>query len=255
MEHVEIKSGELWLARRDQMKMYMVDFGKSKVRAELAISEAAQREYKILNGTVSLNPLELFRNRPVFIDTWNENEKEAERQMRVRDKRNPGPGNSPRIPTGYNAFQLFTRIEQAPNPACRVTLDTEKDAFGVPRSVLHWELGSLEKRSIRKIAELIGQECGRSGSGRVKILDYLQDENDQSWPSFTGGGWHHMGTTRMSDDPKTGVVDPNCKVHGIDNLYMAGSSCYVTAGAPNPTFTLVALTLRLSDHIKNRITR
>jgi choline dehydrogenase-like flavoprotein len=62
-----------------------------------------------------------------------------------------------------------------------------------------------------------------------------------------------MGTTRMSSNPKEGVVDANCKVHGISNLYMAGSSCYVTAGAVNPTLTLLALTIRLSDHVKQQI--
>jgi choline dehydrogenase-like flavoprotein len=251
MEHVEIKSGELWLPELNALKMYMIDFGKTKVRAELAIHPRVQASYRILNGTVSLSPLELAKYRPSYIETWNENEKEAEKKMR-------DPGTNARLRrlnTGkeYKAFQMFTRVEQSPNPASRVTLDSEKDALGVPRSMLHWELGSLEKRSIRKIHEIIGQECGRSGIGRVKLLDYLWDEADQSWPSFTGGGWHHMGTTRMSDDPKQGVVDPHCKVHGIDNLYMAGSSCYVTAGAPNPTLTLVALSLRLSDHLKSRI--
>ncbi len=59
-----------------------------------------------------------------------------------------------------------------------------------------------------------------------------------------------MGTTRMSDDPKTGVVDAQCKVHGIANLFVAGSGCYATSGAPNPTLTLTALSLRLSDHVK-----
>jgi choline dehydrogenase-like flavoprotein len=154
---------------------------------------------------------------------------------------------------GYKAFQLFTRMEQAPNPASRVMLDTEKDSLGMPRAMLHWELTALEKRSLRKIYETIGREFGRAGLGRVQLMDYIQDEKDESWPSFTGGGWHHMGTTRMSDDPKNGVVDANCKVHGIANLYMAGSSCYVTAAAPNPTLTLVALTLRLSDHLKIKL--
>jgi choline dehydrogenase-like flavoprotein len=84
-------------------------------------------------------------------------------------------------------------------------------------------------------------------------MEYLQDDNDNTWPSFTGGGWHHMGTTRMGHDPKTSVVDANCKVHGIANLYMAGASCYVTAAAPNPTLTLVALTIRLADHLKQKI--
>jgi choline dehydrogenase-like flavoprotein len=81
-------------------------------------------------------------------------------------------------------------------------------------------------------------------------MDYLQDAYDHSWPGFTSGGWHHMGTTRMSDDPQTGVVDPNCKLHGASNLFIAGGSCFVTAAAPNPTLTIVALSLRLADHLK-----
>jgi choline dehydrogenase-like flavoprotein len=108
----------------------------------------------------------------------------------------------------------------------------------------------LEKKSIRKIYELIGQQAGRDGIGRVKLMEYLRDENDNSWPSFTGGGWHHMGTTRMSDEPKEGVVDRNCRVHDISNLFIAGASCYATSAAPNPTLTLITLTIRLSDHIK-----
>lgn len=84
-------------------------------------------------------------------------------------------------------------------------------------------------------------------------MEYLQDEKDFSWPNFTGGGWHHMGTTRMSENPKDGVVDKDCKVHGIANLHVAGASCYVTAAACNPTLTVVALSLRLSDKIKSLV--
>jgi len=125
----------------------------------------------------------------------------------------------------------------------------------MPRAMLNWQLTPLEKNSLRMINTIIGQEAGRVSMGRVKAYDYLQDEKDESWPSFTGGGWHHMGTTRMTDDRKQGVVDSNCRVHGIDNLYIGGSSCYVTAGAVNPTLTLIAFTLRLSDHIKERMTK
>jgi choline dehydrogenase-like flavoprotein len=153
----------------------------------------------------------------------------------------------------HKEYELFTRIEQAPNLESRVTLDKETDALGVPRASLHWILTPLEKRSLRKIYELIGQQVGRAGIGRIKMMDFLKDEKDNSWPSFAGGGWHHMGTTRMSNDPREGVVDANCKVHGIDNLFVAGSSCYTTAAAPNPTLTLIALTLRLSDHVKIRM--
>jgi choline dehydrogenase-like flavoprotein len=116
--------------------------------------------------------------------------------------------------------------------------------------MLHWALTPLEKRSIREIYKLIGKELGTINKGRVRLMEYLRDENDNSWPEFTGGGWHHMGTTRMSDNPKQGVVDANCKVHGINNLFVAGAACYATAGAPNPTLTLVALTIRLADHLK-----
>ena len=108
----------------------------------------------------------------------------------------------------------------------------------MPRGTLHWELTPLEKYSIRKIHELLGQQVGRAGVGRVRLHDFLQNEKDTSWPEWTGAGWHHMGTTRMGTDPKQSVVDANCKVHGMANLYCAGSSCYTTAAAVNPTLTL-----------------
>ena len=253
MEHVEIRSGELWLTRPDPMKLYMMDFGVTKARAELAVAAEKQREFTILNGTVSLMPLNVAKKIKPAIASWS-----AEDPRKSLDqyfgsiskafKETPGaPGEM------NQSFQLFTRIEQAPNPASRVTLENEKDALGMPRASLHWELTPLEKRSIRKIYELLAQQLGSAGAGRVKLLDYLVDEKDEHWPDFTGGGWHHMGTTRMHEDPRLGVVDADCRVHGISNLYVAGSSCFTTAGAVNPTLSIVALTLRLSDHLKQKI--
>jgi choline dehydrogenase-like flavoprotein len=249
MEHLEIKSAELWLAKPELLKLYAIDYGKTKARAELAISEEKQREFKILNGTASFTPLDIARKQPAFIDMWTADTAQTKKNMEKFDEAEK-KGSSK---NGYRSFQLFTRIEQAPNPNSRITLDTAQDALGVPRSILHWELTPLEKRSIRTIYELIGQQLGIASKGRIRLMEYLQDKNDNSWPEFTGGGWHHMGTTRMSNDPKLGVVDANCKVHGINNLFVAGSSCYVTAGAPNPTLTLVALALRLSDYLKSRV--
>ena len=110
-------------------------------------------------------------------------------------------------------------------------------------------LGSLEKRSIRTFYELLGREVGRTGTGRVQIQDWLLD-GDDSWPAFVSGGWHHMGTTRMHPDPKQGVVDVNCRVHGLGNLYIAGAAVFPTAGSANPTLTLISMSLRLSDHLK-----
>jgi choline dehydrogenase-like flavoprotein len=154
---------------------------------------------------------------------------------------------------GFKVFELKTRIEQAPNPDSRITLSGDKDALGMRRAQLHWELTPFEKYSTRTLYQLIGQQVGQAAVGRIRLMDYLWDPEDKTWPDFTGGGWHHMGTTRMSDDPKTGVVDPNNKLHGVSNLYIAGASCFVTAGAPNPTLTITALSLRLSEHLKKVI--
>ena len=78
-------------------------------------------------------------------------------------------------------------------------------------------------------------------------------EDDSEWPSDMRGDQHHMGTTRMQRDPRMGVVDENCRVHGVANLYVAGCSVFPTGGTFNPTLTIVALALRLADHIKERL--
>ncbi|HET9826552.1 MAG TPA: GMC family oxidoreductase [Chitinophagaceae bacterium] len=252
MEHLEVKSGELRLEKPFPMKLYNFDFGVTKTRAELAISEQQQTQHKILNGTMSLTPMPIANRIVPVIDIWNNKDPRKSADNLLNDFSSAGKEYDP-SKDDHGIYELFTRIEQAPNPNSRITLDREVDALGMPKSILHWELTPFEKRSIRKIHELLGQEIGKSGIGRVKMMDYLKDENDFSWPDFTGGGWHHMGTTRMSDDPKQGVVNANCQVHGIRNLYVAGASCNATAAAPNPTLTVVALTLRLSDHVKERM--
>jgi choline dehydrogenase-like flavoprotein len=249
MEHLEIKSAELWLHDAKKMNLYNMT---GKPRAELAITAQAQEKHKMLNGTASLSPLNFAKEVKPAIETWsNQDPRASEDQLHEEHKKVHDKRWLIRLTTElYKSYELFTRIEQYPNPNCRVTLDTEKDALGVPRAKLHWELSLLEKRSVRKLYQLIGEQVGMSGAGRVKMMDYLQDENDNNWPAFTGGGWHHMGATRMHDDPKKGVVDPNCRVHSMENLYIAGDSCFTTGGAVNPTLTIVALSIRLSDHLK-----
>jgi choline dehydrogenase-like flavoprotein len=145
---------------------------------------------------------------------------------------------------------MFTRQEQAPNPDSRVLLSTEKDALDMPQADLQWRMTPIDKRSIRVFYEVLAQELGRAKLGRVRLGDWLLDGDDLAWPTHLSGGWHNMGTTRMNADPKQGVVDANSKVHGISNLFVAGGSVYPTGGAVNPTLTLVALSLRLADHLK-----
>lgn len=145
------------------------------------------------------------------------------------------------------AVFFMNEVEQAPNPNSRVRLGEERDALGMRRVRLEWRLSSIDKRSIRRAHVILGRELGRAGLGRLQLM--LSDDEYQ-WPAEMAGGRHHMGTTRMHRDPKLGVVDPDCRVHGIENLYVAGSSVFPTAGAANPTLTLVALALRLADHLK-----
>lgn len=253
MEHMQIKSAWLHLPSPNPLKLYNIDPGVTKMRCELAITRAMQEKHRILSGTASFTPIGIARNAKASIETWSN---EDPRKSLDSFRRSSAAARKKAAATagGTNTYMLSTRIEQAPNPMSRVTLDTAKDALGMPRPILHWELTPFEKRSTRTIYELIGQQVGAAGVARLQLMDHLQDPNDHSWPDFTSGGWHHMGTTRMSDDPRTGVVDANCKIHGIANLFVAGGSCFVTAAAPNPTLTITALSLRLSDHLKKLYT-
>jgi len=133
--------------------------------------------------------------------------------------------------------------QQAPNPDSRVTLGDERDALGVPRLKMDWRLSDFDRHSADRTLRLLAQELGRIGLGRMKLAFKDWD------PDFYYGN-HHMGTTRMSDDPRTGVVDADCRVHGVPNLYVAGSSVFTTSGNATPTLTIVALALRLADHLK-----
>jgi choline dehydrogenase-like flavoprotein len=252
MDHLEVITSDLFMPVERPIKLYYPwVYSNTKVRAELAVTESKQAQLKILNGTASLMPLEVSSNKPPNIDTFSDN---AEATVQMWDEMNNQRGKADfGKPNNYERreFELFTRMEQSPNPDSRILLDKEKDELGVPRANLDWRLSAIDKRGIRLLQEIIGEEVGRSEIGRIRLKEWLRDEsNNSDWTPALGGGWHNMGTTRMSDSPKTGVVDKNCKVFGLTNLYMAGSSCFTTSGAANPSLTLLALTCRLSKHLK-----
>ena len=119
--------------------------------------------------------------------------------------------------------------QQAPNPDSRVTLGEERDALGVPRLKMDWRLSDFDRHSADRTLRLLAQELGRIGLGRMKLAF-------KDWESDFYYGNHHMGTTRMSDDPRTGVVDADCRVHGVPNLYVAGSSVFTTSGSTCNSF-------------------
>lgn len=159
-----------------------------------------------------------------------------------------------RAALGMRRLYLMIRAEQAPNPDSRVTLCSERDALGMPRASLSWQLGEQDKRTIQVMVRLLDDELTRLGLGTVEASPWL-GETGNAWPvdptvgNHPIGGYHHIGTTRMSADPRHGVVDGNGRLHGYGNLFLAGSSVFATAGWANPTLTILALALRLGDHL------
>jgi len=147
-------------------------------------------------------------------------------------------------------FKIVTTQEQAPNPLSRVTLSTERDAIGMPRPVLDWRLTDLDRHSITVAVDELARAFGGAHRGTLYApLDLAQ----RGWPADIPISWHHGGTTRMSAEPSQGVVDAEGRVHGMENLYVAGSSVFPTNGSGNPTLTIVALALRLADHLKEQL--
>jgi choline dehydrogenase-like flavoprotein len=149
---------------------------------------------------------------------------------------------------------LIVRGEQAPNPDSRVLLSTQRDALGVRRADLDWQLGEIDKRAAQALGEVFGTELQRQGRGSVTLSDWVH-EPGPAWPvdptvgNHPIAGYHHLGGTRMGSDPRTSVVDADCRIHGYSNLYVAGSSVFSTSGWANPTLTIIALALRLADHL------
>ncbi|RMF11988.1 MAG: GMC family oxidoreductase [Alphaproteobacteria bacterium] len=159
---------------------------------------------------------------------------------------------------GKRQLGLIIRAEQAPNPESRVTLTRDTDALGMPRIQLDWQITDFDKDSARRMVEAFDAFLQRRGLGRVVKAPWLDDpakkwEFDPLVSMHPIGGYHHMGTTRMAATPDKGVVDPDCRVFGTDNLYVAGSSVFPTGGWANPTLMIAALSLRLGDHIAARL--
>lgn len=148
------------------------------------------------------------------------------------------------------------RAEQSPNPDSRVILSGERDRTGMPRVRLDWRLNRLDVESARGLVEGLGEAVAREGLGTVEPAPWLSGEaweTDELVSAHPVGGFHHMGTTRMADSPGKGVTDGWGKVHGLPNLYIAGSSLFPTSGWANPTLTIIALSLRTADRIADTL--
>ena len=155
------------------------------------------------------------------------------------------------IPRKLSALELNCAVEQRPDPDSRVTLSDRLDRHGTPLSRVHWRVNEHEQETVRRTAKLVCAELARLGLPKPTLADWVRDGAPFP-PSFRDNA-HHIGTTRMSDDPRAGVVDTDCQVHGVKGLYVAGSSVFPTAGHANPTQMIVALAVRLADTLKKMV--
>jgi choline dehydrogenase-like flavoprotein len=156
-------------------------------------------------------------------------------------------------PVSVGVPNLGIGCEQEPNPQSRVSLSDQTDSLGMPRTVLEWRLSGSEIRTIERFVKVLASEWKRLGLADVGETDVPVQEREHGKNRDLIDASHHIGTTRMGDDPKTSVTDSRCRVHGYDNLYIGGSSLFPTGGFSNPTLTAIALCLRTSDELKDRL--
>lgn len=142
---------------------------------------------------------------------------------------------------------LVLMLEQEPNPESRIMLAKDRDALGLRKVCLDWRFTDADRRTIRRSLEIFAEGFRASGIGTIAPYEGVLDG---SWSQRPRWVWHHMGATRMGTDARRSVVDPNLKVHGVHNLFVVGSSVFPSSPGHTPTVTVVALAIRLAEHLK-----
>ena len=149
-------------------------------------------------------------------------------------------------------MQIGLTSEQQPNRESRILLSEKVDALGIPRANVRWRLTELTLHTIREYVQTLREQFRRAGIGEIEAEPWVFEDSAQ-WTSHVTDQFHHIGTTRMDDSPRAGVVDQNCQVHGIRNLYIGSSAVFPTSGHSNPTLTIIALCMRMADRLKREL--
>lgn len=255
MEHPYVIAGSAVLSRGDWSSDLYTQHkvGNRRLAGFLTLSPESQRENELLNFGMTLyrkgkaDTSNLLSDVVQGIEQDGETDSFSERLSAALANLADAAGDYYRDFWDEDAFHVMHWMETTPRRDNRVTLDSQTDALGMNRVRLHWNLSPDDIATMRRTYSLVGEALGRAGIGRLKVEF---DEGATSFGPSQGWGCHHIGTTRMHDDATQGVVDRDCRVHGVANLFIAGSSVFPTSGAANPTLTLVALALRLADHVK-----
>jgi choline dehydrogenase-like flavoprotein len=149
---------------------------------------------------------------------------------------------------------LAALSEMAPDPDSRISLSDVRDQLGMRRTRIDWRIGDLERRTASEYIRAIASEFGRLGAGSYDLKQAAILDDERAWVRMATDNSHHMGTTRMHDSDKLGVVDSNCQVHGVDNLYIGSSAVFPSSGSSYPTLTILALCIRVADRLKDLLT-
>ena len=203
------------------------NFATAQIRATLAPTDAFKRARKVLGSLTTIET-------PVEMDDLAKAAVVTAAEAVGADASNA------------KAFSIGCGLELEPDPERRFTLTHDRDALGMQRLKLTNRVSDADFQRYRDTMKELGRQLLAAGAGMIR-LNY---DTRAEWEAALDWGDHHLGTTRMHVDPKQGVVDADSKVHGLSNLFVAGSGVFPTYGASNPTLNLVALTLRLADHLK-----
>lgn len=207
-----------WKARREGKVVSLRDYSETGDDTDL------QNERKTLWGWIRLFGLILLHLPSVLRYV----------ASRLRD------GSAPPVTT----IRLRNFMEMEPDPEHRVTLGKKKDVYGQPLPLVQHETTKRDRRSLMALHDVLRQEVENTGLGRLET----DLEGADPWPVNLDAS-HHMGTTRMGVDPASSVVDRNGRLHSVENVYLAGASVFPSSGCANPTLTLVALSIRLAQHL------
>lgn len=204
------------------------------------LAEKTQRGEELLNASAVLR----YEGSPIHRKTWGLHppRRAPERIARF------AAGWQPRLYAPD--ISLHVDIEQVPDRESRVLLRPERDAIGLQKAALDWRINAIDRRTTAFLTEAVATWIERLGMGRVEAIPDLRQTGGLTGEHMLES-YHHLGATRMSASPETGVVNPDLKVHGLANLYVCGGSVLPTGGHANPTLTIVALALRLANHLSS----
>jgi choline dehydrogenase-like flavoprotein len=154
------------------------------------------------------------------------------------------------MPRRVGPVEMHMTLEQVPNPDSRVSLSDQRDAFGVPIPRIDWKISAMERCTGLTLGQAVDAALAGADLPRPALADWIRDNRPED-ATFLDVA-HPTGTTRMAHSAEDGVVDPDCRIFGVDNLYVAGSSVFPTGGHANPTLMVVALALRLAETLRTR---